>query len=1072
MRAKRIAGWAWGLLILLLASCGGGGGGGEENAPGIVLSGVVEDGPLERARVSLRNRSGEILRVCGASGVGSCETLTRADGTFFLRVNEGALSHPLELVSNGGFDASTGVDFAGMPLRAPLEIFRGLEDRIVVTPLTSLLSARMEEGGNTASVGQALALDLGVAEGDFLARPSRDPELLSKTMVLTAIAMEMTASGKADDPFASLGRTKDSEGRKIEDTRVLVGGEPNPARLMGWGVDGAAEKHLKNLVREMQKGGDLARGFKKTALVKAVEKIAAAMLEEAGATDPDLSALHRNSEILAEKILGAASSTVIPLRGVVPQRLARYVLFSYGLTTPESFLADRSVFEGSLFHPDTRLPLEQDPRIGELASISALQSVSVPLLKSENPGDDNGKRLEYFYASDVSPFYLSEKLAGEMFDDRIGDQILSEVAHGKAKAGLLKEARAIADTQIFQDVYKAKIYRRVAEEQVKFGKTEEALQSLSLAESNLRAFVGRKGAGNLSTPEIQEIRLLGFTYYKAGDVQGSRRMLDYLRDMVPLNSTLSMYGTVIVTTWKLVDELVASGENEMALRLVDSMKEYALQTPPNTQAGKSFYRMKVLHLLETGKRYADLGLPDKAYEMYTLTQTIRANDGLQNLTASETWGYMDDFIEMLLRIGREAEAFALAEQIPTSSTGSTDRAAAFKRVATHVALTSGLDAAKALVEAQLPRISDQIEALTYFGIPNFKEPDGPYIALSYMQSGRMEEARRALELASSKVQALPPFSSELDMYIQLVQKGYVKIADLYWRLGYPEPAVTLLVKAQDAASRMIGIQYRVNSLVDIARCYDQLGSREEAVALLWSAAELVQQGSGIAAADSATMLRGLVDAGITIGEKETAARVLRLLSDTVGKIFDPATAYTGDNHDKTARKEVEESILAAQLALQAGDLACEKFFENKSAREVARTFLDGAAATAWTMRGPASRTRAFIDTDTKQVSIVRGFAEAGLLEEALALCRDARLGGSAARNLGFQVIAKIYSTRDDFPAFNVASIDFDGDGRPDFFHPLARPEEIASSGLVMDDDSDGDGIPNLLDRTPFFREVV
>lgn len=55
---------------------------------------------------------------------------------------------------------------------------------------------------------------------------------------------------------------------------------------------------------------------------------------------------------------------------------------------------------------------------------------------------------------------------------------------------------------------------------------------------------------------------------------------------------------------------------------------------------------------------------------------------------------------------------------------------------------------------------------------------------------------------------------------------------------------------------------------------------------------------------------------------------------------------------------------------------------------------------------------------------------------------------------------------DAFPKLVAASVDTDDDGMPDAFNPGATPEQIAASGLVLDDDNDNDGVPNAVDVLP------
>jgi hypothetical protein len=59
------------------------------------------------------------------------------------------------------------------------------------------------------------------------------------------------------------------------------------------------------------------------------------------------------------------------------------------------------------------------------------------------------------------------------------------------------------------------------------------------------------------------------------------------------------------------------------------------------------------------------------------------------------------------------------------------------------------------------------------------------------------------------------------------------------------------------------------------------------------------------------------------------------------------------------------------------------------------------------------------------------------------------------------------AARDLFPGTDLATFDFDLDGRPDFFNASAQPEPGTDPPLTLDDDIDGDGITDDVDPTPY-----
>ncbi len=1035
------------LAISLFSACGGGGSGIESGFDEVILLGVVEDGPLSGARVFLRDiATGETARYCGASGVGRCETVTDEDGRFSLRVSSLALEHPLELFTNGGFDRRTGVDFAGMPMRAPLELFRHRLDQIRVTPLTSVLSGRLKTGALSELAAEEIAVELGLPLGSDLGAPIGEASaLLRSALVLTAMAIEL-AEGGDSDPFSSLGARMNGAFPLLIDHE----GRPDPETLFEWGFDEKAIARLVTLEQELREGeGSLCERFRKALLSAALFRTVELMLGEDDGIDLEHPFLRPNLSLLAEKILIAAGDTPLPVRGIPPGRIARYALFTYNLTSFEALSADPELFS------QTIQSLQSDERIAELAALRTRYAVSVPLLDHEMPGADNQRRIDYFYNSDASPFYQAERLLAYVFDDQIRDPLLVQIASGKADVGLIADALTIIETQVHLSEFKARGYRGVGDALVRYGRKSEALEVLRQAEHFAIRFTQNKGS-NLTTADAQFLQGVGSSLRKAGDGAGAQRMSAYLESFLPHLDTPALYGRVIVGTWQLADEYIAAGEEGSALPLVLSMEDLAAQTPPNVFSWGRTYRARVLYLLETAKRFATLGLDEDVVGVWERVRQIRAADGMENLTEGDTWGYIPDFVELLYQIGRREEALTLAGQIPESHSA---RGKAIKLIATIEAIDGNLPAALSIIEAHFTDPIDKIEALTYFALNKSSE----YIALALIRREALETAREALDIAAALPDEIQT-ATERARYQQVIQRGYVKIADLYHLVGDDASAFEMLVKAEVVAATMLGLQNEVDSLIDILIGYHQIGEEHIADQLLFDAAEALAGAQDVSAFDLANLYHRLLGTSLDIGRSEATAQILPKYLAVVRTIFDPWTIYSGNERDRQLRRQVEHLIRAARYSRQIHH------------RIGARDLLLEASQLARLISVEKDRVALFVGPlPGGAESVVSGLAIAGFFDEALAMAEQRDEYGRLTltvpgRNQGLLAIARVYAQRDDFPGTKVASIDFDGDGRPYFFHPLASPEEIVASGLVLDDDSDGDGIPDIFDRRPLFAD--
>jgi hypothetical protein len=1038
-------------LLLLLSACGGGGHESEAPADKKIISGVVEDGPIAGARISLvDSHGGEVVRSCGASGVGRCETVSAINGGFSFHLPIDTNLDGVEIVSLGGIDQETGVDYAGIRMRAPASLFFGREGEMTISPLTTLLCARMQkEEGISLSVAQDhIRQWLGLGpEIDLTGRPSKNIVLERHALLLTDIALEANRAGHAD-PLQTIGSLLDPA------LPLFAEGVVNTAVLNDLGLNAAASARVGEM-NEILKvaAGNLPAVFKRTLIHHGLREICERMLAAEttfDAQNPDPNYLV-NLDLLTEKILTAAGTTRIPLgSGVAPQRIARYVFFTYGLTTFDRFIVDADTFAAGLKHPESGRFLEEDPRISELASLKSVYSASVPLLDDEIPGNDNRRRLEYFYNSDLSPFYFAEKVSEEILDDDFSDAVMIKIARGKADAGLLAEAETIVATQIFQTESRGKGYYELAEAMIDFGRFSEAIAALRKAESHYRQVIETKGYANINDADVAAIQKVGSAFRRAGDLSASLTVFNYLSTIATSQSTANTYGSVIVGFENIVKEYLEEGKLELAVPLIEEMYALSLNTPLGPDGS---YKIKVFNLLKSANAYFNTNNDGKFYSAYLDVTNVRNS---HSATAGKTWVYMESFVELLYKSGikniyRENEALSLAESMPTFNA-----LKAYKLVATYIAVQKGLAEALKFIDARIPLPTDKIEVLTYFATNKSRE----YIALALINRNVLDTARQALVEAEKQMELLAPIT-DLDRYQQLLQMGYVKLADLYVLAGDPAQAADLLQKAEGPLPDISGLKYRVFAMVSIAVGQHALGNDLRAGELLDQAgAEFVAavnaavpplnpSDAGKIYEDFAFVGERLLNACLDNGFPEKAAAMMETYVAVARQIFNPQAIYADTDHDTFAGKEVDKLIKAAAYRRLAGDFTGSD------------PLLAEAEAVARQLSVEAKR-------NGKLINVIGAYAVAGRFDPALALARS--FAFSLERYRALQSIAFTYAARDDFPESAVASIDTDRDGLPDFFHPLAGAAEFAESALFLDEDSDGDGIPDIDDRRPLLDD--
>lgn len=674
-------------------------------------------------------------------------------------------------------------------------------------------------------------------------------------------------------------------------------------------------------------------------------------------------------------------------------------------------------------------------RVELLIGSQPLCRVVSPLLLTELSGSDNQQRAAYFYGSDLSPHFRAEQLMWRIYDDAINDTVMLKIVEGKVNAGLLDQKTwDFIDDKFVQPNGESKghAYLALAKALIKFNQSsEESLRALDKARDIYNTIIESKGKASAAGSDVFNLLETSRYYREAGNLAAAQSLLtDIAAIAEALNTDATAYGRLITGYKRVADAYISAGNLDAAALLVDEMYDYSLQTP----ADPITFKLRLLNLSECAKRYADLGNQPKVLEIFTKIQELRK---IVNSAEATFWTPVITLVESLYRVGEAPQALALANTLPSNQTS------AFKLVATYEALQGNLETAFSIVDntTYFPKVEDKIELLTYFS--NTRH----YIGLKLINAGRFAEARQALEKAENLLDSMTASNN-----LVRISNGYVKVAELYALMGDKTKAVELLQRAEGAISADI---YRVTVMVDIALGYHNL--TQTSVAL-----DLLDNAQGLADVDP-TLYRAEIYPNL--GKEEYATRLYEKLVKAYEKIGEKSRVRTtivnsfqpwaekihttNTVNDSLAGKECDYLLKAAGYLDRAGDHA------------EALQSLALAEENAVQIAIDATRLG-------KYLGIIATYTAAHEYEKALELALS--LGYTSERNQAIQSLANAYIDRDDFPQSLVASIDSDRDGKPDFFNPLVSSEEIVTSGLFLDDDSDGDGIIDTLDLRPLFAD--
>ncbi|MBM7332084.1 MAG: carboxypeptidase-like regulatory domain-containing protein [Alcanivorax sp.] len=1033
------------LFVGLLAACGGGGGGsggGGEGGGGGAVSGRVTDPGIAGALVKLQNANGNALAVPVRSD---------ADGGFRFAVSSGANLTGARVVAQGGVDSQTGQDFTGLTLVGPVSGGSGL-----ATPVSTLVMALVDDGADLGDARQTVAGWLGLDADRVLDDPATDGDLQRQSLRLTLLGV---ALNRESAPMTWLVDALRDTG-DLDAAREWLATDPN--------LTEASRQRVNGLAQEFQAVAGAATGQGAEAVVDAANRIAvrqgiALYLRDAFGQSAEDETSQANIAALADTLISANGGAGVPAGSAQIRNLMRYVLQNYQLD-PDA-----------LSHSDFTVPagLGADNDIARLTGLRALDH-RIPLTDAEKLGMDSDARREYFYASDLSPFYRAERLFDDVLDDLILDPVYEDIAEGLAFAGQVEEAKSILRTRVFQPFLRARTAQRIAYRLIETGSHNEAKVLVDTSLSELDSIIEAKGLENLTAPEADLYNSLVLDYRRLGEIEASQRAIDNVIDYVSLyegRPYQSVYGKLLtairdnaeLSVEKAIEENRVEPFLSDAIQSVDLFTRFVLGTGYQTNSGCTHYKLRTFYLTYSAGYYYALGAEQELRNTIDLFEQTRA---LTPCNLEQTDVYVERMAAYYVATNQVDRYLQQVEETITDPREIDD---ALQNINVGVAF-------QAVVRGELQEALDGLRQ-------KYPEPK-EYLAYLIDQSKTV------------------PVLSEA-----LYSNGYVllgdQVRDAAWNFYLSD-------EYQDA----YGNDYNAllgsgcMRLVQFAESWDDIDTARDWMGDCASVADQVLQSitnaddrfailSGVAVYQSRLGLTTEGALSIARAESETAAMsgsvydkaLLRLMSLALGndnlslaldygreaqtRYFQDAAGATNDSTRSaamsgglslaTSLNQVAEQ--AGRMALRTGALTVTDQQNVADARAAARDLILGNG----NQLGVANLADAQLSDSSRLTYLNQSaqvLAKARHYDEAVALTGKNGLSNND-RNRMLQSIAKVMTGENDFAKGAIAVRDTDGDGRPDFFNLGVDAEDIAASALQLDDDLDGDGITDDEDSTPF-----
>lgn len=1067
---------------LVTLGCGGGSGGvskvdgGNDDTAGktIAISGLVTDPAIKNARVEIRRLfDDKIADFCGARSNQNCNNVWSAENGYFrVAVPKDFNFSDYYLLTFGGIDTETGVNFESISLQSPLTFFSNNSSNVVISPVTSLLAELMSNGDSAEVAADKTRAALNLpADVNPLGDPAESVELLKASYLLTQIAVQHTALG-GSDTFSNLETSL--AGQALFDTNGSLNTVAINSLFENLSTPTERDKATQFLVATTDRitaiNGDVGSIIE--SIINA-EKLAALQdtLSEIliGYPTPgsESAEYSRNVQLLynkVESLVGTFSSDRFAI-----EQMVKFVLISNDFFADYNNYQDTNTFSTNL---ESIVPAEQMAAFVESLKFIANESVYAVNVPLGIPlGMDNQKRVDYYFNSNIDVNFKARTLIGKVYNDEINDKIYLAVIASYSKYGFVDISEKLASAYVIQALNRANAYRTIAKNTAVYNPTRAAAPLETSKKILMEIYDTSGGNNNLAAAFLQ----VANTYQELGDRLSSQSLREWL--MSELVGKLSP--TTNPTRYN-VHARIISGQNELAAELslgdnealaIDAV-DYLVQITDTLEplVGNNPYSTQILNYVNAIGHYKTIyGDSRKAEAKAKILPIYEKIEKLRILTpaAGVVWkgnAYYATLAGHLYWLGESALAEHTLELVKSNE--ASYRFAA-RLVAGEMAKTN-FDSAVSFYESKIPVKTDFGNVVVQYGYIDtfayFTVVSKGGIGLDAIDSGNIALAEQSIDYLKNILDDATEYfrnnkqwklgntvSYEFNTVWTSVMantnsryntEGYTKIADLYYKLGKNEKAENTLRSAELHTDSSPDSIMKSKSYSTIAYLYYKNGN-------ITASENLFEKASSVNIDDTdhhtAEHYRGIARDMIVLGNKEKAINNLEVASTYAEKIHTQGTA-----NDNNAQSEVR---IFYSIAQQYGELS-----------EIDKAFnvLELAEQAALQINSASNKTSRI--NDILKVYAELGFADIAYqkAESLHTLLND--------RNNAISEIATNVTSINHFAGSEIAFIDTDRDGKPDFFVPWATTQQISESGLELDDDIDGDGKLDINDLTPFYAD--
>lgn len=1039
-------------LAVIAAGCSSSGGnsGGSSAAPVMTITGKVSDPAVEGAKVELLDSSKNIYGKCGVNGNSLCNVWSKSDGSFVITLPQGTDVSNFSLKSTGGTDTAYGTEIT-VSYTADINNYAGNYSNIILSPISSLYTNLLLSNTHDNAI-TILSSYFGLDKNVVLLDPESNGDLLKISYIINQIASNIGT----DDAFSKIAALIKSTSQFTTDIdNMLVSLFASNSQLQ------ASLKEMYLNVYSIQ-SQDV---YTVLSSIQNLEKVR--MFKNAYVNIFDGISGQASAEALAniESLYNQLNNrVVIPTSQFQIEQIVRFVASQTVLTSKKlndyaNFNVDAASFQSILtaFINDAALIAD----IKTLAS-ETVYAVTVPL-DSPLGLSDNQKRVDYYFNSTQDVGYQARLITKRVTSDTIIDEIYKDITSTYAKYGLAEKAKKLADVNIADNMARIKAVISIARYASGYNLT---LAKTYIAEAK-QLLDTLKGSGwsDISNDVVDTYVSLVRAYRYAGMVSEANVLKDEIINLIKnsssLNDSLKQTRYLRIVSYfgnaaddSMIPALISQGNLELAYSMLQEYKLLIDNTPWYT-VNDNYKNSQGMYYVFYLKFASDIVAKDSSYKaklqsdfttVYnTVKSLIQNNSGIAFLKGT---GVAGDAIISAYKFNGETSANKILTLITE-----TDKAYPYTigSLVLEKAKSNGFNTAKTYYETKYPMDSEYARLTesngyvdTIKNIVEYAQDNSNTVlakeAVDYLanQTNKAVDYLVANKKTLSKLVYFAVASSQPQgKFVSFY--GFNAVADMYIALGYNSEALQTLEKGKAYVDSLNPSLDKYLGYILMAYMAEQAGDNTKSLEYYY-AAIAVELTTGTAQNISDLNIHKASDTlSLNIANKETLYQNYLTKAEEQVLSMDSTT-------DTNKNKQVTQYTYIANVYYDIANITGIKNILVK-AENHAKTI--GAAATKL----------------TAMKNIAKKYASYEMIDEGFSLAERNYTSSADIFAIAQEMAASVLdSTSIDS---DIAFVDTDRDGKPDFFLPSATTEQIAASGLTLDDDIDGDGIKDDTDLLPY-----